>query len=92
VVTVIVTETVAPMVFVMGEVNNPGSIAMPGSMTVMQALAMAGGFKDFANTKNIRILRRGKTGMQTLPFNYKDAVKGEGEMLMLAPGDTVIVP
>jgi polysaccharide export outer membrane protein len=92
VVTVIVTEAVAPTVFVMGEVNNPGSIAMQGPMSVMQALAMAGGFKDFANTKNIRILRHSKRGTQTLPFNYKDALKGEGEMVMLAPGDTVIVP
>jgi len=92
VVTVIVTETVAPIVFVMGEVNNPGSIAMHGPLSVLQALAMAGGFKDFANTKNIRILRHGKRGMETLPFNYKNALKNEGELVMLAPGDTVIVP
>jgi polysaccharide biosynthesis/export protein len=92
VVTVIVTEAVAPTVFVMGEVNNPGSIAMQGPLSVMQALAMAGGFKDFANTKNIRILRHSKRGTQTVPFNYKDALKGEGEVVMLAPGDTVIVP
>jgi polysaccharide biosynthesis/export protein len=92
VVTVIVTEAVAPTVFVMGEVNNPGSIAMQGPLSVMQALAMAGGFKDFANTKNIRILRHSKRGTETVPFNYKDALKGEGEVVMLAPGDTVIVP
>ena len=92
VVTVIVTETVAPTVFVMGEVNNPGSIAMQGPLSVMQALAMAGGFKDFANTKNIRIVRHAHGATQTLPFNYKDALKGDGEMVMLAPGDTVIVP
>ena len=92
VVTVIVTEAVAPIVFVMGEVNNPGSIAMQGPMSVMQALAMAGGFKDFANTKNIRILRHGKRGVETLPFNYKEALKGERDLVLLAPGDTVIVP
>jgi polysaccharide export outer membrane protein len=92
VVTVIVVETVAPSVFIMGEVNNPGSIPMNGPMTIMQALAMAGGFKDFANTKNIRVLRKTSRGVQTLPFNYKDAAKGEGELVMLAPGDTIIVP
>jgi polysaccharide export outer membrane protein len=91
-VTVIVVETVAPTVFVMGEVNSPGSIAMSGPMTVMQALAMAGGFKDFANTKNIRILRKTSRGVQTIGFNYKEAARGAGEMVMLAPGDTVIVP
>jgi polysaccharide export outer membrane protein len=92
VVTVIVVETVAPTVFIMGEVNNPGSIAMTGPMSVMQALAMAGGFKDFANTKDIRVLRKTRNGVQTLPFNYKNAAKGEGDIVMLAPGDTIIVP
>jgi polysaccharide export outer membrane protein len=92
VVTVIVVETVAPSVFIMGEVNNPGSIAMRGPMSIMQALAMAGGFKDFADTKKIRVLRKTSSGVQTLPFNYKDAAKGEGELVMLVPGDTIIVP
>ena len=46
------------MVYVMGEVVQPGSIPMRGQMTVLQALAMAGGFKEFANTKDIRILRK----------------------------------
>jgi polysaccharide export outer membrane protein len=91
-VTVIVVETVAPTVYVMGEVNKPGSIAMPGPMNVMEALAMAGGFKDFANTKNIRILRKAGRGVQTIGFNYKDAAKGAAETVMLAPGDTIIVP
>ncbi len=92
VVTVIVQETVAPTVFIMGEVNNPGSIAMRGPMSIMQALAMAGGFKDFANTKDIRVLRKTSKGVQTLQFNYKNAAKGEGELVMLVPGDTIIVP
>ena len=46
------------MVYVMGEVAQPGSIPMRGPMTVLQALAMAGGFREFANTKDIRILRK----------------------------------
>ena len=41
-------------------------------LTVLQALAIAGGLKDFANTKNIRILRRSATGVQTITFNYKE--------------------
>jgi polysaccharide export outer membrane protein len=92
VVTVIVVETVAPTVFVMGEVNNPGSIPLNSSITVLQALAMAGGFKDFANTKDIRVLRRTSRGVQTLGFNYKSAIKGEGSQIVLQPGDTVVVP
>ena len=92
VVTVIVVETIAPLVYVMGEVNNPGSIELHGPLTALQALAMAGGFKDFANTKNIKVMRRTNRGVQTIAFNYRDALRGEGTPMMLQPGDTVIVP
>ncbi len=93
VVTVIVVEAQPPTVFVMGEVNKPGTVAMTTPITVVQALAMAGGFKEFANTKDIRVLRRETSGVQTIHFNYNDAVKGEGDQaqLYLRPGDTVVV-
>jgi len=94
VVTVIVVETVDPVVYVMGEVNQPGSVPMRGPMTVLQALAVAGGFKDFADQKGIRILRRGADGntAETIPFNYKDAIKPDAVAVYLKPGDTVVVP
>lgn len=94
VVTVIVVETVDPVVYVMGEVNQPGSIPMRGPMTVLQALAVAGGFKEFANQKDIRVLRRAADGTaaETIPFNYKDAIKPEAIVVYLQPGDTVVVP
>jgi polysaccharide biosynthesis/export protein len=93
VVTVIVVETVPPLVYVMGEVNNAGPQPLKGDMTVLQALSAAGGFKDFANTKNIKILRRSGNGLQTtLHFNYKDAIRGIGKPIVLQPGDTIIVP
>jgi protein involved in polysaccharide export with SLBB domain len=56
-------------------------------MDVMQALASAKGFRDFANTKNILIQR----GSQVLTFNYNDAVKGKAAPIYLQPGDTVVV-
>jgi polysaccharide export outer membrane protein len=94
VVTVIVVETVDPVVYVMGEVNQPGSIPMRGPMTVLQALAVAGGFKEFANQKDIRILRRAADGTpaESVPFNYKDAIKADAIVVYLQPGDTVVVP
>ncbi len=93
VVTVIVVEVVEPVVYVMGEVNQPGSVPMRGPMTVLQALAVAGGFKEFANTKGIRILRRapGSTTVETIPFNYNTAIK-KGTSVFLQEGDTVVVP
>ena len=93
VVTVIVAEAVPPVVYVLGEVNNPGAQSLAGPTTVLQALSLAGGFKDFANQKNIRILRNRPDGtVQTLNFNYKDAIKSTGKPMMVVPGDTIIVP
>jgi polysaccharide biosynthesis/export protein len=94
VVTVIVVEASPVMIHVMGEVATPGSIPMRGPMTVLQALAMAGGFKEFANTKDIRILRRPsgilKT-VETISFNYNDAIRGNTPPVFLSPGDMVVV-
>ena len=93
VVTVIVVETVPPVFYVMGEVNTPGTFPIKGQISAVQGLAMAGGFKDFAKTKSIKILRKGPGGaQQNMTFNYKDAVKGQGQTIYLQPGDTIIVP
>lgn len=93
VVTVIVAKVVPPVVYVLGEVNNPGAQSLSGPTTVLQALSLAGGFKDFANQKNIRVLRNRPDGtVQTIPFNYKDAIKSTGKPMMVVPGDTIIVP
>ena len=91
-VTVIVVEATAATAYVMGEVNHPGAVNLQAPITVMQALALAGGLKDFADAKNIRILRRGASGEQALTFNYKEAMKSARAPLYLRPGDTVVVP
>jgi polysaccharide export outer membrane protein len=95
VVTVIVVEVVDPVVYVLGEVNQPGSIPIRGgALTVLQALAMAGGFKDFANPNGIRVLRRSTDGSRVVshPFNYREALKGGKDVFVLYEGDTVVVP
>lgn len=92
VVTVIVVEFEPQSVSVMGEVARPGPVPIKGKLSVLEALAVAGGFKDFANTKNITIRRPTASGVQIIRFNYRDAVKGEGKPLYLQPGDLVIVP
>lgn len=93
VVTVIVQEAVAAQIYVIGEVSSPGAQIMQGPLTALQALAQAGGLKEFANKSGIRILRKGAAGLtQTLGFDYKEAVKGRIEPLFLQPGDTVVVP
>jgi polysaccharide export outer membrane protein len=67
-------------------------VTLQAPLTVLQALAMAGGLKDFADAKNIRILRKSPTGVQTIAFNYKDAVKSSRAPVYLRPGDTIVVP
>jgi polysaccharide export outer membrane protein len=90
VVTVIVVETMPEVVYVQGEVSKPGMFALlNGHLSVIQAIAMAGGFTDFANRKDITIVR----GTEKLHFNYKDAVDDDSkrEPMQLRAGDTVIV-
>jgi polysaccharide export outer membrane protein len=92
VVTVIVVEAVTPTAYVVGEVNSPGAIALQGPMTVLQALAMAGGLNEWANGKNIRILRPGPSNVETIAFDYREAIRGSSGLIYLRPGDTIVVP
>ena len=59
-------------------------------MTILEALTNAGGFKEFANTKKITILRKGKI----LKFNYNDVVKGKNSQqnVQIENGDYIVVP
>src|SRR4029077_11244833 len=93
-VTVIVVEALASKIYVMGEVTHPGTMEMHGPTTILQALAMAGGFKEFANTKDVKVLRpSGDRGaVQTIKFNYKDVLNGDAKPFYLRSGDTVVVP
>lgn len=91
VVTVIVVETMPQTIHVMGEVNAPGPQTVTGETSIIQALAAAGGFKLFANKKEIQVLRKGSKGETKLTFNYNDAIKGKAKIIALQPGDTVIV-
>jgi polysaccharide export outer membrane protein len=94
VVTVMVVEVADRVVYVMGEVNTPGAVPLKGSMTVLQALAVAGGFKDFANKGGIKVLRKtpGSDRVETIPFSYKDATRSDAPVFYLIEGDTVVVP
>jgi polysaccharide export outer membrane protein len=91
-VTVIVVETVPATAYVMGEVNHPGVVTLQTPLTIIQALAVAGGLKDFADEKNIRVLRKASSGVQTINFNYREAMKSSTAPLYLQAGDTVVVP
>jgi polysaccharide export outer membrane protein len=92
VVTTIVQEATAAQVHVIGEVASPGVQILQGPLTVLQVLAQAGGLKEFAKQRDIRILRRTSTGTRTIDFDYKDAVNGRTNPVYVEPGDTIVVP
>jgi len=92
-VTVIVVESLSSQVTVMGEVSKPGALQIFGPTNIVQVIAMAGGFKEFANTKDVRVLRqKSNGGVETIKFNYKDLINGDAKPVLLRSGDTVIVP
>jgi polysaccharide export outer membrane protein len=91
-VTVIVREVNSPRVYVTGEVARPGAYPMRGRVNVVQAIALAGGFSDFANQGSIMVIRRDGKG---IPVNYADLVTDDDKErtnVWLMPGDTVVVP
>jgi polysaccharide export outer membrane protein len=75
--------------YITGEINKPGPVALIVPTRILEAISNAGGFRDFANQKDIIILR----GNQRLHFNYKDAIKGKHpeQNIYLEPGDYIIV-
>ncbi len=93
-VSVQVLEVKSYRVFIVGEVNRAGEYAANAELSVMQALALAGGFTRFADPVHIVILRRDARGERRIPINY-EAIVEKGELqqnLMLQTGDTVVVP
>jgi polysaccharide export outer membrane protein len=92
--TVIVKEIHSRKVFITGEVAKPGTYPLTGPMTVVQLIAMAGGLTEYADRKNISILRVEKGWPTSFPFDYDKVAKRKylRQVILLKPGDTVIVP
>ena len=94
-VTVIVQEIRSQKFNVLGMVMKPGSYVLTNPTTVLDAIAMAGGFRDFAKEKSIYVLRQNPDGGESrLPFNYKEVIKGKNpaQNVKLQPRDTIVVP
>lgn len=73
----------ADIVYVFGEVSAPGEYPIRKKMTVLQALALAGGVTDFAATNRVRVIRLIDDEQQEIRVQLKDIVEA---------GDTVVVP
>jgi len=92
--TVIVDAIQSYRIFVVGKVQNPGAYMAEKPITVLQALAFAGGFQEFADESEMTIIRTLGNRSRVLNFNYKDVVKGKNsnQNIYLESGDVVVVP
>ncbi len=93
-VSVIVTEVRSLKISVLGQVSSPARYEFKSRLTVLDAIAMAGGLTPFAARKRIVILRKDGDSIQRLPFNY-DQVTASQDMLgnfAVQPDDIVMVP
>lgn len=93
-VTVIVKEINSSKVSVLGQVKKPGIYPLRGDLTVLDAIAMAEGFNEFAATERMVIIRKNGKETQWIKLRYQDVIQGKitGDRLFLAAGDTLVVP
>jgi polysaccharide export outer membrane protein len=92
--TVVVRAINSRRVFVQGNVMRGGPYPLSAGMTVLQALALAGGVTEFANAKNISIVRTENGASKSFKFNYKNVAEGKNleQNITLRPGDSIVVP
>ena len=93
-VTVSVLQSVSNKIYVIGKVNRPGEFIATNYMDVLQALTMAGGLTPYADSDEIKIIRRTKDKRMIFLFDYDEVVNGENMNMniILKAGDTVVVP
>jgi len=93
-VTVSVQEPRSQVFTIVGKVLKPGSYPLGQRVTVIDGIAMGGGFKDFAKVGKIYVVRTHRDGRtERLPFDYKRAVKGDMDQnYVLEARDMIIVP
>jgi polysaccharide export outer membrane protein len=92
--TVVVKEIHSRKVFITGMVTKGGSFPLSSDMTVLQLIAVAGGLQEYADAKNIVIVRKENGKERYFKFNYRDVMKQKNvqQNILLKPGDTVMVP
>lgn len=93
-VAVIVSEVRSFMISVIGQVSKPGRYDLRSSATIIDALAMAGGFKEFASRSKVVVIRNEGGVAKRIAFDYDkvNEAKSPQENFALRPGDIVMVP
>ena len=93
-VSVIVKQINSQKVYVLGQVQSPGVIPLQGEMTLLQAIAQAGGFAEWAKKGDVILLRKTNEGDQRIVVNLNKVIRGKegGDDVRLQAGDKIIVP
>jgi len=94
-VTVMVVSVNSMSFNIMGNVNKPGFYPLTRPITILDAIALSGGFRDFAKQNKIYVLRKSENGTeQRIKFNYKEVIKGKkmAQNIVLLPHDTLVIP
>jgi polysaccharide biosynthesis/export protein len=80
---------------IMGNVGKPGYYPLTHPITILDAIALAGGFRDFAKQKKVYVLRTDANGkQQKIFFNYKEVIRGQkmAQNILLKPNDVLVIP
>jgi polysaccharide export outer membrane protein len=92
-VSIIVQQVNSYAIYFLGQVAAPGKYVVKTGTTFLQAVALAGGFTEFASTNKIVLRRRVNGGKEAaIGIRYKDVISGKQKNIVLKPGDTIIVP
>jgi polysaccharide biosynthesis/export protein len=93
-VSVLVKEINSYKFSITGKVKSPGTYKMSADTTLLDAIALAGGFIEFANTTKIKVFRKGSEDSLPIYINYKKIVSGKdpSQNITIKPGDIIIVP
>ncbi len=93
-VTVMVLEGKYNRYFIVGQIQNPGEYYIDYPISILQAIARAGGFQEWAKKSKIFVIRQTKSGEERIEFNYDEFVKGDKKVknIEIVSGDTIIIP
>lgn len=91
IVTVMVKAINSPQISVLGQVKKPGRYRIAQRATILDAIALGGGFTEFAKTQSVVVLRRTSSGVRKIPVDVKKVLSSGREPLQMESGDTVYV-
>jgi len=93
-VSVTVLESRSKRIYLLGRVARPGEYPMQKNMTVVQAISLAGGLAEWADSSDVKLIRKIKGTEKTFRVDYDAIVSGEdlSQNVLLQPDDTIFVP